>query len=120
MGVPANNVQELTLETSASMAADFGSFPQEVKYFDMGSVQMTWTGADAATGTFTPQASVDGVNWCDLASGTAIKKTTVGNGCCMYTFGSIEYAWFRIYFKANSNTAGTVVISTFMKRRRNG
>jgi hypothetical protein len=118
MGVPANDVQDLTLESGASMASDFQSFAQEVKFFDMGSVQMTWTGADSTTGTFVPQASVDGINWCDLASGTTLKKTSVGAGCCMYIFSSIEYPWFRVSFTKNSNTSGTVVIRTFMKRRR--
>jgi hypothetical protein len=118
MSVPRNDIQELDIATNHTMAANFTSFEHDLTYFDMGSVQIIWAGADSASGTFTPQASLDQVNWCDLATGTTVKKISVGSGCCMYIFSNIEFSWFRMSFTANSNTTGTVTIKTLMKRRR--
>lgn len=118
MGVPHNDIQEMFLEESRSLSSDFDSFAQEILYFDRGSVQFIWSGANSATAEIIPQASNDGVNWCDLASGTNIQKITVGSGCRMYNLPDLNYKWFRVSFSANSNTAGTASILTIMKRGR--
>lgn len=118
MAIPKLDVQDLELATSVSMASDFNSFEHDVRFFDMGSLQAVWVGANATTAQIIPQASLDKVNWCNLASGTNIKTVNAASGCCIYTFPSIEYKYFRVKFVANSNSAGTISFYTFMKRRR--
>jgi len=118
MSVPRNDIQELDLSVGASIAADFVTIEHDVRFFDMGSCQFIWSGANATTAQIIPQASLDKVNWCNLASGTTIKKVDAASGCQLYTFPTIEFTWFRVKFVANTNSAGVATVKTCMKRRR--
>lgn len=118
MGVPHNEIQELSITENRAMSADFFSADMEVKYHDMCGIQFVWAGADAVTGEVIPQASLDRVNWCDLATGTAIKKVDAATGCQIYSIEPVTFAWLRIKFKANTNTTGTITTFVLAKRRR--
>lgn len=117
MGVPIHNVQEIILGDSIPMNGNFFSPDFEIRYFDLGSLQCVWTGADTSAAQIIPQASNDRVNWCDLVSGTTIKKTSVGSGCCMYFFNDTPSAWFRWSFVGNGNTTGTITGYAIFKKR---
>lgn len=101
------------------MAADFVSPDMEVKYHDMCGIQFAWTGANAVTAELIPQASLDRVNWCDLATGTTVKKVDDTAGCQIYSIEPVTFGWLRVKFVANSNTTGTITTLVLAKRRRN-
>lgn len=100
------------------MSADFFSADMEVKYHDMCGIQFVWSGADATNAQVIPQASLDRTNWCDLATGTAIKTVNDVSGCQIYSIEPVTFGWLRIKFVANANTAGTITTLVLAKRRR--
>ena len=101
-----------------SMGGDFNSSPQDVRYHNRGAIQAIWTGADATDANIIPQASLDKDSWCDLASGSNIKKVNSAAGCQLYEFTDIGYSYWRIKFEANTNTTGTIQVITVLKRDR--
>lgn len=113
------DVIEFTIVTSGtSIGSSFNSASQDVRYHNRGAIQANWTGADATDALIVPQASLDNVNWCDLASGSTIKKVDAASGCQMYEFTDIGYSYWRIRFDAASNTTGTMSVITVLKRDR--
>ena len=113
-----NDVVQRDLLVPTSMAADFTSPWQEVLYHNRGAIQAIWSGADATDAQVIPQASLDTVNWCDLATGASIEQISAAAGCLMYEFTDIGYSYWRIKFVANANTTGTIEVKTVIKRER--
>jgi hypothetical protein len=111
-------VKELILAVDHPMTADFSSFEEECLYYDIGSVQMIWTGADGFDARLIPQASNDKDNWCNLLSSTQIKKVDATDGCQLYHLPDIGYKFYRIFFEKNSNSTGLMTIISILKRRR--
>lgn len=118
MGQVVHDTQELELAAAQSMGADFVTPVHEVTFFDMGSIHIQWTGADATTGVFLPQASVNGTCWCNLLAEAVAKRADGPSGCQLYIFPSYEFKYVRLKYKASTNTAGTVNVISFAKRRR--
>lgn len=118
MGTVVHDTQELKLFDTYSMAADALSAVMDVRFFDMGSIQCVWSGANASTARFVPQASNDGVNWCDLISESQSKRAIDAAGCCLYVFSNFEFEYLRLSLIAKTNTAGTLTVFAFAKRRR--
>lgn len=118
MNIVTTEIKELLLCENQSIAVDFTSFEEEVLFYDMGSIQMIWTGANATTAKLIPQASNDKVNWCDLLSDVQVNKVDSVNGCKLYTFPTLEYRYYRIKFLHMTNTAGTMTIISLLKQRR--
>lgn len=113
------DVVEFTIvEPGTSLGSDFDSPSQVVKYHNRGAIQAIWSGADAVTAEIIPQASINNIDWCNLASGTTIKKVDGATGCQLYEFTDIGYAYWRIRFLAKTNTTGTIEIITLLKRDR--
>jgi hypothetical protein len=113
------DVIEFTIvPAGTSIGASFNSAYQDVKYHNRGAIQGVWTGADAVDALVVPQASLDKVNWCDLASGSLIKKIDAATGNLMYEFTDMGYSYWRIRFDAASNTTGTIQVLTVLKRDR--
>ena len=106
------------VDAGTSIGASFNSQPQDVRYHNRGAIQAIWTGADATDALIVPQASLDKVNWCDLASGSNIKKVDAPSGNAMYEFTDIGYSYWRIRFDAVSNTTGTMQVYSVLKRDR--
>jgi hypothetical protein len=111
-------VKELLLAVDQPMTADFISFEEECLYYDMGSVQMIWSGADGFDARLIPQASNDKVNWCNLLPSTQIKKVDETDGCQLYQLIDIGYKYYRVKFEKNSNATGLMTILSVLKRRR--
>jgi len=111
-------IEFVLVPAGQSIAADFNSPWQDVRYHNRGAFQIIWEGADALTAQLVPQASLDTVNWCDLASGTNIEKVDDVAGCVLYEFTDVGYSYWRIRFVANTNTTGTMQIRTVLKRDR--
>ena len=101
-----------------SIGSDFNSPSQDVRYHNRGAIQAIWSGADATDAEIIPQASLDNINWCDLASGSLIKKVDAASGCQLYEVTDIGYSYWRVKFTANANTTGTIKIITVLKRDR--
>lgn len=111
-------VKELLLAIDYPMTADFVSFAEECLYYDMGSVQMIWSGADGFDAKLIPQASNDKENWCNLLAAAQIKKVDAADGCQLYQLLDIGYKYYRIKFENNSNSTGLMTILSILKRRR--
>lgn len=101
-----------------SIGASFNSPWQDVRFHNRGAIQAVWTGADAVDALIIPQASLDTINWCDLASGSLIKKVDQPAANAMYEFTDIGFSYWRIRFDAASNTTGTMSVITILKRDR--
>lgn len=101
-----------------SIGASFDSPWRDVRYHNRGAIQAIWSGADATDAELIPQASLDTVNWCDLASGTNLKKVDAASGCQLYEFTDIGYAYWRLKFDAKTNTTGTIHVIFILKRDR--
>ena len=113
------DVIEFTLVVAGrSIGADFNSPSQDVRYHNRGALQAIWTGADATDGELIPQASLDKVNWCNLASGTTLKKVDDVSGNQIYEFTDIGYSYWRLQFLAKTNTTGTIEVISVLKRDR--
>lgn len=110
--------QEIEIATSQSMAADFTSKVHEIRAFDCGSVQYTWTGANTTTAKVIPQLSNDGVNFCDYIGENDANRIDDVAGCGVYEIQKICLKYFRIRFVANTNTAGTLTVRSYVKRPR--
>lgn len=102
---------------SKSMASEWTTEKVDVSGFDMGTIQAVWTGANTAKAKLVPQMSVDGVNWLNLFSDSSIKKADTAAGTLSYTLSTVEYPWLRCCFDNVNNTAGTITIYAFLKRR---
>jgi len=122
MGVPIQNggTQELTLAENVSMASDYYTIAQDIRFFQLGSMQMQWSGNNSATGVFRPQVSIDQVCWCDLLSSSNWAVSSLTDNCAFYAFENTPFPYMRLYFKANSNTTGTLTIKTFFKKQNTG
>lgn len=101
-----------------SMAAAFNSPWIDVRYHNRGALQMVWTGADAVDAILVPQASLNKVDWCDLASGSLIEKVDEPAANAMYEFTDMGFSYFRLRFDPASNTAGTMQAIIILKRDR--
>lgn len=99
-----------------SMAANFETAALDVLYFDMGALQVVWTGTDSTTGIFSVETSLDAVNWC-LESGSAL---TVAEADCnqMYNVTSYGQRYVRIKWTVGDATAGTMNFRSVLKVRR--
>lgn len=121
MGLYNDGYEETTFALDRSMAADFATPAHSVAAFDMGSIQAVWVGA--APSLILPaklqvEASIDGLNWCNVFPDAFTKKVSLAAGCVMYTLQNVEYKWMRCLFERRSNTGGTMTIYAFLKRRR--
>lgn len=112
------DTEKLYLSKSEPLSANFYSAFQEVQFFDMGSIQMIWSGADTTDGVFIPQGSNDKENWADIVSSADASNICAAEGSILYDFPDLTYRWWRIKFEANTTTTGTVSILAFVKRRR--
>lgn len=100
-----------------SMAADFTTKEVDALYFEIGSVQTPWTGADATDGVITIQASLDKVCWCSLSG--MIRTVDVAAECGLFNLeNKIGYRYFRVKFVANTITAGTMNFRYLLKTQR--
>lgn len=111
-------IERFIVLPGTSISADFDSPKQDVRFHNRGAIQAVWTGADATDASIIPEASLDTINWCALASGTNVKKVDAASGCQIYEFTDIGYAYWRIKFVANANTTGTIEVRTIIKRDR--
>ncbi len=122
MGVPIQNgiTQELTLADQVSMATDYYTIAQDIRFFQLGSMQLQWTGNDSNTGVFRPQVSIDQVCWCDLLSAANWATSSLTDNCAFYAFDIAPFPYMRLYYKANSNTSGLLTVKTFFKKQNTG
>ncbi len=122
MATPPQNatVYELVLAQDVSMATDFYTIAQDIRFFQLGSMQIQWAGNDSNTGVFRPQVSIDQVCWCDLLSAANWATTSLTDNCAFYAFDVAPFPYMRLYYKANSNTAGLFTVKTFFKKQNTG
>lgn len=73
------------------------------------SVQLAWTGNDAATGTTKIETSVDGICWCDYPDGNFTIPLTAG--CKPFDIPSSAFPLFRVSYLKGTNTAGLLDIA---------
>lgn len=97
-----------------SMSSDFTTSALDVLYFDMGALQINWSGADATDGVVIIQGSIDGVNWCDIPTGRTIDMAA---GSQLFNVTSYGFRWVRLKFSANTNTTGTFNALSVLKVR---
>lgn len=102
--------------TPRSIAADFETPCLDVLYHNIGSIEMSWTGADATDALLIPQGSNSKTCWADLLTGSLVKKVDSPADCHIYTFRDLPFKYLRIKFTANSNTTGTIDFVPILKR----
>jgi hypothetical protein len=108
-----------TMIDSQAMTANFVTDKFDIAPWDHGSMQMVWTGATApVTGkaTLIPQASVDGINWCNLVSTTSAKTVDAASGCQLYMFQFFGFPYIRFSFTKNSESSGSITVYLYTTR----
>ena len=103
-------------DADVSMASDFTTPAIEVLYFDMGSMEAKWTGADATDGVLSVQASNNDIDWCDLEDQTRTVDGAADHQLC--GFPQYPFRYLRWSFTANSNTSGTINFRYLLKSTR--
>lgn len=94
-----------------SMAADFTS--DTIVNAGSGlSVQLIWTGNNAANGSILIETSVDGTCWCNYPNGDFTIPITAG--CQPFDLPGSSAPFFRINYDAGSNTTGTIDIAYYV------
>lgn len=73
------------------------------------SIQASWSGNDAATGTLQIETSVDGVCWCDYPNGLFTIPLTAG--CKPFDLPSSASPFFRVVYTKVGNTTGLIDIA---------
>jgi hypothetical protein len=99
-----------------SLAADFTTTGLDVLYFDMGALQVVWTGSDSTDGILVVQTSLDNVNWCD-ESGSSLTITSAAENQ-MYNITSYGQRYVRLKWTAGATTAGTMNFRSVLKVRK--
>ena len=99
-----------------SMATDFTTVGADVLYFDMGALQVVWTGTDSSDGVLIVQTSLDNVNWCD-ESGSSITIAAAAENQ-MYNITSYGQRYVRFKWTAGVTTSGTMNFRSVMKVRK--
>lgn len=115
-----NVAESLDLVVSASAAENFSSLAQDIRFFQLGSMQITWSGVNAANGKFLPQASIDLVNWCDLIDPDDCASTSLTEFCAFYAFDIAPFPYIRLAYEKGSNTQGSFAVKTFWKKSNTG
>jgi hypothetical protein len=119
MTQPRDTFGPYELITAEAMTADFVTKPYFVAPWDHGSLQLVWSGATVPlTGkaTLIPQASVDGINWCNLVSSSSAKTVDEVSACQLYMLQFFGYPWFRFKFTKNSESTGTLTAYLYVTR----
>ena len=73
------------------------------------SMQLAWTGNNAADGAITIESSVDGVCWCVYPGGDYTIPLTAG--CKPFDLPASAMPFFRVCYTKGSNTAGLLDIA---------
>ena len=121
MAMVTDNYQLVELARDVSMASDFYTEPHDVRTFDIMCVQAIWLGANSLTlnsARVWIEGSLDGTNWCNAFSESALKQIKEINGCLMYTYDAVGWIYQRVFFEHRGCTTGTMKILSFAKRRR--
>jgi len=114
------SVDQNTLFTSQSMAADFTSPLWDVKGMFTGCIELAWTGVNSATCSFKLQGSGTGAIWCDIRDAeNLITATGTGDAIIELPFPR-GFSYVRVLFTAGSNTAGSMTAVTVNKYDRSG
>lgn len=101
------------LNTSISLAANFNSDTWDVTDLKDGSMQVSWTGANATDGVLKPQISNDGLVWDEADDPSPAILIDAATGSHIFNFRAFPFRYVRLNFVANTNTAGTLVVRTF-------
>ena len=122
MSVPIQNgiVQELKIIDGASLASDITSIAQDIRFFQLGSMQITWSGASNKSGMFLPQVSLDLQNWCNIIDTADAATTDTVETCSFYAFDIAPFPYMRLVYTHGTNTAGTFTVRTFFKKMNTG
>lgn len=73
------------------------------------SVQLIWTGNNAANGAIKIETSVDGSCWCDYPNGSFTVPITAG--CQPFDLPASSTPFFRVTYVKGGNTTGTMDIA---------
>ncbi len=101
------------VNTSISLAANFNSDTWDVTDLKEGSMQISWSGADATDGVLVPQVSNDNIVWDDADSTPPSVTVGAATGSHMWSFREFPFRYVRLNFAAGTNTAGSVQVRTF-------
>lgn len=112
--------ETMTLVESASASENFTSIAQDIRFFQLGTIQVIWTNVNAANGKFLPQASLDLVNWCNLIDPSDCATTSLSENCAFYAFDIAPFPYIRLAYEKGSNTQGSFSVKTFWKKSNTG
>ncbi len=85
-----------------------------------GSLELVWSGLNAANSTASIEGTNDGTHWNILAKndGTANTVTLVASsGAQIWEIAGVRVKYIRLTYTAGANTAGTGVITTYFISR---
>lgn len=120
MKLANGQAETLTLVESASAAENFVSIAQDIRFFQLGTMQIIWTNVNSASGKFFPQASLDLVNWCNLIDPADCATTSLTENCAFYAFDIAPFPYIRLAYEKGSNTQGSFSVKTFWKKTNTG
>lgn len=101
------------VQANVPASADFNSPGIDALYFDMGAIEVEWSGTDNA-GTVSIEGSIGG-HWCEVA-GLGF-STTAGSGHELIGFPDFEFRQYRIKYIAGSTTTGNINARYLLKSR---
>lgn len=114
-----------SIESSKSMGSDFTTPAINIEgvseaansalMYDSGSLVADWSGADTNKATMILEGSNDDSNWAEInGSGFQFKDAS---GVQAWEFTQFTFKHIRAVFTANSNTAGTLNLNFYGRRK---
>jgi len=98
-----------TIETSKTMASDFNSTSWNVEGFNRGNIVAVWTSIDGSNSTMVIEGSDNDTDWNEIGSSGVTILSTVDSSQG-WDITSFEFKYYRLAYKANNVTTGTVDI----------
>lgn len=118
MGSGIYESDSLYIAEDKSLGSSFYTPRHVTQFHDMGAIQLWWSGADALTGTFIVQFSLDDIHWSDSVDTADAATVCAASGTAYFEFPDITCNYWRVKYTANTVTTGIVTILSSIKRRR--
>ena len=111
-----NLLRDQSIELSIPMNADHNSIVVDVRDFESALFTAQWAGGNSTTGTVELQISNDAVtNFEGYPAGLYNILATSGAHHWQFSAGAIPFV--RFAYKKGGNTAGTISLTAWVKRR---
>jgi len=107
--ISPSDIISTTLETDKTMGSDFNSTSWNAEGLNRGSIVAVWTSIDGSNSTMVIEGSDNDTDWNEIGSSGVTILSTVDSSQG-WDITSFEFKYYRVAYKANNVTTGTVDI----------